>query len=442
MLVETGTQDSFDRVILRGRWIVLLAVIITLILEHRMDFARPSLICLLLFAGLYNTVIYFWTKKHDVGNRLKILTPAIDLTLVVGLVSLSGGIESPFFDIFYLVIISAGVQMGILGALSVAGVSSVILLAIEVITASGRLSEIDHVLSTIPYLFLVAIASAFLSRQLSRETERRMQAEAQSRELELIRERSHRELEFAQAVQAALLPADIPSIPGLEIAAKSIPAREIGGDLYDFIYRPSGSLTAAIVDVSGKGIPAALALSGLMSSLAGSRRLSIQELMSNLNHYMLEHTPEEMFATMGICTLVPRRGKLYVSSAGHEPVLIVRADTGDAELITADGMPLGVSEDTRYGLKSVDLSFGDIVVMYTDGVTDACRETARMDIDGVIEIVKEHRLEHVQTIIDAIFDKLISECVLFDDATAVVIRLVGEPVAGFGYKIKDWHRKV
>jgi phosphoserine phosphatase RsbU/P len=419
------TEDSFDRMVVFGRWLVLFSVLLALLLEHTVGIDRLSVVNIVVLAGLYNAAVQIWLNKHGATQRLRIFFISMDLVFVTIIVHLSGGIGSPFFDIYYLIVIVAALQHGVRGGFIAAAVALVLILGTEELTEVGRerLTDIDRLISVIPYLFLIAITVGYLSRQLGREAERRRVAELQARELEAEQERARIEMELAQGVQEALLPTELPVVPGLEIAAGRVPAREIGGDLYEVISDRSGTLVAAIVDVSGKGIPGALALSGLKSALDRSRSLKLTQLLSDLNRFMLANTPEEMFATMAICAVNPRSGKMRVSSAGHEPVLVIRTD-GSVEQIQPEGLPLGVLAEVDFSESRITLEQGDMVVMYTDGVTDSRCNGEHLGLEGLTELAAANRSSGPQAVLEAVFRKLRAEYETLDDATLVVLGLM------------------
>lgn len=421
--MRTHDQDGFDWLLVKGRWVVMLAALLTISLEHPHYIDQHAIFYVIVLIGLYNTILHYKLKKNPAQPWQRNVVLVVDLLFVTTLVYLSDGIRSPFFDVFYLVVIAAGVQRGIEGGLITAAVSAALVLGIEVVTEIGRtrIRDIDHFLSTIPYLFLVALAAGILSRQVTREAEQRRRAEVQSREMELEQERIRREMEVARDVQAALIPTVIPKVPGLIVAAKTVPARDIGGDLYDFDVLQSGSLVVSIIDISGKGIPAALALSGLKSGMDTYRPFDLIELLAMLNRYMIDYTPDEMFATMAICKFNPHNGKLQVASAGHEPVIIVRGATGDTELISVEGLPLGVSADTEYSISEATIESGDLVVMYTDGVTDARCGEKPLDISGVVEVSAQNVCSGPSGVVDALFGRIELQCDVIDDATIVVV---------------------
>lgn len=424
--LRTGTYESFDYRLMQGRWLIILAVIATLLLDPTIEFSRRPVAIVLLFATIYNTVLFVRLNRGPISASIRNLSAAIDLVIVTLIIFFSHGIESPFFGIFYPLLIAFGVQRGLRGAVGAAFTSSLLVLFAESITEKGklRIQGIDQVFSTIPYLFFVAIASGLLARQLSTEAERRRLAEMQAKEAEVENDRAKREMELARAVQAALLPVGLPLFPGLECAAKTVQSREIGGDLYDLDQRVEGSLTVSIVDVSGKGIPAALAMSGLKTRLDGVRDLKLPDMLAQLNIHMIERTPDYMFATMAICDVHPDKHRLRISSAGHEPVLIIRGADGSIEMIAPGELPLGVSSDVEYSLIEKSLSHGDLIVLYTDGVTDAICGEHDLGLKGISEIVAHYRAKSPQEILDTVFDTLQNECLLKDDATLIIMKLL------------------
>lgn len=423
--MRTQAHNSFDRLLVLGRWVILASVLLTLFLEHTVQIERVSLVALLAIGAAYNLFLHLWISNRPLVGRQRSVVVAADLLLVTGIIYFSEGIGSPYFGIYYLVIIAATIQHGLRGGLIAATAAVALVLIEEELTEVGRerLTDIDRLLSTIPFLFLVAIATGFLVRQLAREIEQRRRAELRSRELQFEQERVAVEMEFAKAVQTALTPAELISVPGVDIAADSLPAREIGGDLYDLSRAPSGTLMATVIDVSGKGIPAALALSGLKSMIDHFRGTKLPNLLADLNRYTIEQTPEEMFATMAVCLLNPQSGVLEIASAGHEPVMIVRAESGAVETVQGEGLPLGVERDTSYSLEKVKLEEGDMVIMYTDGVTDARRNGEPLDFAGLAEIAVAKREASPQDVLQAVFGLLGSDYDVQDDATLVILKL-------------------
>jgi sigma-B regulation protein RsbU (phosphoserine phosphatase) len=190
----------------------------------------------------------------------------------------------------------------------------------------------------------------------------------------LERERIDRDLKIAEQVQKRFLPQSVPKIPGYEFFAHYHPAYEVGGDYYDFVSLPQNRLAIALGDVSGKGVAAAL----MMAKFSGDTRYCIHTenapaaAANVLNSLLLRAGIEEKFITLSLSVLDLSTRRLTLSSAGHLPVLIRRA-SGKVDEIGEEiaGFPLGIMPDLDYRQTELTLEPGDVVVVYSDGVTDA-----------------------------------------------------------------------
>ncbi|MFO0952242.1 MAG: SpoIIE family protein phosphatase [Isosphaeraceae bacterium] len=190
----------------------------------------------------------------------------------------------------------------------------------------------------------------------------------------LERERLERDLKLAETVQKRFLPQGVPKVPGYEFFAHYHPAYEVGGDYYDFVSLPGNRHAVALGDVSGKGVAAAL----MMAKFSGDTRYCIltenapAPAANELNTLLCAAGIEEKFITLSLSVLDLDRKRLTLCSAGHLPVLVRRAD-GRVEEIGEDiaGFPLGIMPDSDYKQTEVQLETGDVVVVYSDGVTDA-----------------------------------------------------------------------
>jgi len=186
------------------------------------------------------------------------------------------------------------------------------------------------------------------------------------------KERLESELRIARSIQQRLLPQDSPELLGYEICGRSTSAREVGGDYFDYLMFGSASLGLAVGDVSGKGITAALLMANLQASLRAFARepSGIAGVMEALNIQLHKTTSPEMYATFFYGILDSGNGVFSFANAGHNPPLLVRAD-GRIDLLDAGGLPLGMMEGFPYEEAKTDLAPGDVLVLYTDGVTEA-----------------------------------------------------------------------
>ena len=241
------------------------------------------------------------------------------------------------------------------------------------------------------------------------------------------RRRLEKELAIARDIQRSFLPASAPRIAGFDLAGTSISHDEVGGDYYDFIAVSDTRLGLAIADVSGKGIPAALLMAGFRMALLAEIRneFAIRAVMRKVNQLLHESTERDRFVTAFYGVLDWRNGALIFSNAGHNPPLLLRAD-GTTEELSEGGVALGVLEDTLYEERPLALGHGDVLVMYTDGVSEAENEHGEQFGPGRIESLVRSHPEHsarelTQDIVAAVLDWA-GERGLDDDLTLLVMR--------------------
>jgi sigma-B regulation protein RsbU (phosphoserine phosphatase) len=188
----------------------------------------------------------------------------------------------------------------------------------------------------------------------------------------LEQERYDRELQLAREIQQRFQPTAPPSVPGYELQGISFPSYQIGGDYYDFIPCSDGRLVIALGDVSGKGTSAALLMSSLHAAVhaqVASCR-PITETLGAVNRYLADNTPANRFVTLFYAELDPATGALSFVNAGHNPPLIAHGSDGTLEQLAAGGLPLGILPDYDYREGRTQLRHGDVLVVYSDGVTE------------------------------------------------------------------------
>jgi sigma-B regulation protein RsbU (phosphoserine phosphatase) len=183
------------------------------------------------------------------------------------------------------------------------------------------------------------------------------------------------ELQIAARIQQSMLPHGVAAVspPGTRVAATLIPAKQVGGDFYDYFLLRDGRLLFTVGDVSDKGIPAALfmaRLTGLLRVL-GNAGTSPERLLADLNARLVDGNDACMFATLGCGVLDLGNGRLQYASAGHEPPLVRRANGSVLTLAVENGPAVGIDAEVEYRLAEEHLAPGDTLVLYTDGVTEA-----------------------------------------------------------------------
>jgi serine phosphatase RsbU (regulator of sigma subunit)/predicted ester cyclase len=195
--------------------------------------------------------------------------------------------------------------------------------------------------------------------------ERRVEQEVRERE------RVEQELRVARRIQQASLPKEVPTLEGWQINPFYRPAREVGGDFYDFHFLSEGRLGVVVGDATGKGVPAAL----VMSTTCGMLRLAAQsysspgKMLQRLNEALFTSIPPNMFVTCFYCILDPKSGRLKYANAGHDLPYLCRGD--EAEELRARGMPLGLMPGMSYEEKEVVLEADEIALFYSDGLVEA-----------------------------------------------------------------------
>ncbi len=238
------------------------------------------------------------------------------------------------------------------------------------------------------------------------------------------------ELNAAREVQRKLLPASVPSLPGFDIAADCFPAQEVGGDYYDF-FSHADELTIPIADVSGKGISAGLLMTltkgALVTQLQGGA--SVIRILGSVNQAIRASSESRMFVSMAVARLHAAEREISILRAGHNPPLLIRR-TGAPSWITPPGLALGLGGaalfDSVTREERIALDPGDVLVLYTDGVTEAMNSTS--EEFGEVRLastVSAHREESAGGIRDAIVDAVKafrSGAPPNDDLTLVIVR--------------------
>jgi len=199
------------------------------------------------------------------------------------------------------------------------------------------------------------------------------QREALAKTVQQQRDDLLKDVELAAQVQRLFLPSGKPTIPGLEIAGMMQPARGVGGDYYDYFPIDAHTTQVIIADVAGKGVPAAL----LMSATAAAMRLEANhdrnmiEQVERLNTGIHSVSDSDRFVTLLVAEIDAQKRTLRYVNCGHNPALLFRAKTGALSLLSSSCRPIGLSPEEICELASEDLTAGDVLIFYTDGVTEA-----------------------------------------------------------------------
>lgn len=250
------------------------------------------------------------------------------------------------------------------------------------------------------------------------------------RESNIARERFEREMSLAWDIQRRLLPEREPELPHTSILGRTVPSRRVSGDYYDYFLRPDGSLDVVVADVCGKGMGASILAASVQSAYQAWAGENIPPalLCSRLNDLVFRRTSPEKFITMITVLYDPATGSAVWANAGHNAGLLVRAG-GDCDRLGAHGPPLGLFPGRTYGSGSVRLEPGDLLVLYTDGITEASNpEDVEFGSDRLLEVVSASRAKPVQQIevdVLAALAQFVKGVPYADDRTFVLLRREG-----------------
>lgn len=249
------------------------------------------------------------------------------------------------------------------------------------------------------------------------------------------KERLENELEIAREIQRSFLPGEAPSLPGFEVAGLNVPSREVSGDSFDFVPITRDHLGIMIGDVSGKGVPAALILATFRASLRSEIRneYSIKEIMGKVNRLLYESVEPGKFVTAIYGVLDVTQRVFTYANAGHNPPFLLRPHARPREL-SEGGLILGSFADATYQEGRVELKPGDLLVFYTDGVTDAGEPgMAPFGNQRLVRAVQKQREKSALRICQAILDEVqqyAGDLANLDDRTVVVLKVLPEGGAG------------
>jgi serine phosphatase RsbU (regulator of sigma subunit) len=276
--------------------------------------------------------------------------------------------------------------------------------------AEGRFTE-DHlkVLTTLASVAAIRVENARLIEE------------------QIDRERLEQELQLASEIQQRFQPTQAPNVSGYELQGISFPCYEIGGDYYDFIERADGRMIVTLGDVSGKGTAAALLMSSLHAAVhaQASSHSSLSETISAVNKYLAENIPSNRFITLFYAELDPASGAVSFINAGHNPPLIVHA-AGTTENLSAGGLPLGIRYDADYSEGRTQLQPSDVLVIYSDGVSEAVSpQGEEFGTERLYQVVSQNLKASAAGIrdrIEAALTKWAQGTPAADDITLVIVK--------------------
>lgn len=253
-------------------------------------------------------------------------------------------------------------------------------------------------------------------------------------------QRIEQELRLARDFQQLLLPKESPKVPGIDIAAFSEPALEVGGDYFDFIWIDEEHLGVVIGDVSGKGIPGALVMSMVRSILRAESRnnFSPASVLKLVNEYMRQDTKANVFITMTYAVINISNRTIRFARAGHEPLITYNPSNDKPHLYTPNGIALGLVSEDIFNITvdtEITLAEDDLVVLYTDGVVEAMNDKSEeFGQDRFLEVLRSVQNGSARSVIDGVMNdirKFTREIPQHDDITMITFKV------GNGYKASE-----
>lgn len=243
------------------------------------------------------------------------------------------------------------------------------------------------------------------------------------------RSRMEQELEVARSIQASLIPDGAPDIPGSSVASYWQAARQVSGDFYDFMQLADGRWAMAIADVADKGVPAALfmALSRTILRTVAFNRRDPAEVLQRTNQLIYGDTSSDLFVTVFYAVWDHDSNKMTYASGGHNPPVLVRRN-GKVSLLSSDGIALGVLDEVKIDQNEIKLRAGDVIVFYTDGVSEAMNEDYdEFGLERLCMLTQNSRQGSASDIVQAItraVDDHAGGTPQFDDITLVVFKCI------------------
>ncbi len=243
----------------------------------------------------------------------------------------------------------------------------------------------------------------------------------------LEKQRIEEELALARRMQQSLLPRSAPKLEGFDIAGMNSPSEMVGGDYFDYIHLTEKDLGIVIGDVAGKGVPAAFIMTSLRASLRieSVSHYAISTILSRVNDFLFESIEPERFVTAFYGVLDARAHLLTYANAGHNPPLLLRQN-GAQEMLSEGGLLLGAFPGALYHEQRINLNSGDVLVLYTDGVSEAENtQGVQFGVERIAEISRKAADRGSQAVLDNLLKavrKHVGKAGLQDDLTLMVIK--------------------
>ncbi|MHB2019533.1 MAG: PP2C family protein-serine/threonine phosphatase [Candidatus Xenobia bacterium] len=337
----------------------------------------------------------------------------LELTACTVIVAASGGSRSPFLLIYLVPILEASLGLGNPWGFVFSLVTLLLLTLTERFVMSDRsVFDLDRITATWPFFMIVGVLTATLADNMAREVAERAVIDAEAR-------LRSRELAISREIQQALLPQQEPELPGWDIAWRLLPQQAVAGDLV-FFQGEGDTLRAGVADVMGKGVSAAMLVGTVHQLMLRYAREAPVRATHKINLALCDSTP----ATISVSTIVmdvsAGSGRIELCNAGHPyPVLW---HSGASAEIPGSNLIAGWFADTSFTPQAIRMEPGDILLLYTDGLTDVqLGADRRLDLEGVCHVLAANAQRTSSEIADALL-QAVGQGAQVDDVSLIVLR--------------------
>jgi serine phosphatase RsbU (regulator of sigma subunit) len=333
--------------------------------------------------------------------------------------------KDPFANIVGVVVLVLGVSLLVVQIVSVFWGARI---ARFITRGVGNLRTATAAIAGGDFTTRVSVPSRDELGELATAFNTMVQGLAEGREAILERESLRRELELARHIQSRLLPEAPPTVPRLEVAATNAMSQQVGGDYYDFVPLSDGRIGFCVADVSGKGVGAALLMSNVKAALLSSAAVdpSPREITRRVNRLLTQSIELGKFVTFFFAALDPVSLHLEYVNAGHPAALLLHGD-GRLDLLTVGGTILGIDPDTHFDAGSTQLAPGDMLALFTDGVTEAVGDENQLYGEERVEsLLRRLQGRSAADVLEALVDDVRAfegSHGASDDLTAMVLRV-------------------
>lgn len=428
--LANAIREDFRGILIQGRWLLVAAqtvVSIALIVEMPLNRATLAMLALL---GVYNLLSLIAVYRVSLRPWLLLCALAGDLLLTGAAAWQTGGVHSPFLGQYFLIIFAGALLYERRGGLIVGLAAAITASLLAGLTPPGQPARADAfraLANLVPYYLLSGGFAGVLVRRI-----RNLLRSDYS--LRLRAESAQRELTMARSMQQAALPEVPPEWPGLDCAVVNRYAGEVGGDFLIFLPPREGEAAArhdgpgfgiVIGDVSGKGIPAALASTSIAHLLPWLHPLEDpRRALQQLNEDLLDRLPETSYATLIFAELPSEGDRLRLWTAGHPPAIHYRASEGRASVIETSAFPLGMFPGWKEPPVTLPWAAGDTLLLYTDGLSETRHAATgeQFGAERLADLVTEHCRESAAEIVDAILRAALAWGSPADDLTLVACK--------------------